>query len=369
MNDESVKKSKSEKKTKRDTPEDITVYIDLGRLTITGYYDLQAMRMALFNNIRDVVRRKIDKIPMGETEKKKLEKKYDKRFVDSKLEMLLDDLFYDKLISESEKKYLTSIFDALKGVKQKEEVFKTLMSKYLEKEEIWHDWLSKIKGVGPVIAANMVKIFGYCEYFDKPSSMIKYSGLHVVFDKPSSPLKYGEYDVVDGRAARRIKGKKLKINPKAKVLQWRAVDSFIKQNTEPYRHIYDERKAEYLARNYTPGVLYEKYGKYVKPGKEGDTPKKAYKHEDTKLTLWHAERMARRIIGKLFFQHYWCIARQLKGFRTDLPFILQKDPLHSHFIPPPHIPERLLPFSPKRAGKDTLIREKKKKDKDDEDEE
>jgi len=362
-----MKKDKKEDKKKGES-EDLTVYIDLGRLTITGYYDLQDMRMALFNNIRDVVRRKIDNIPMGKTEKKKLVKKYDKRFVDAKLGMLIDDLFFDKLISETEKKYLTSIFDALKGVKQKEEVFKTLMTKYLEKEEIWHDWLSKIEGIGPVITANMIKIFGYCEYFDKPSSMIKYSGLDVVLNDPSA-LKSGDYDVVDGKAARRAKGKKMKASPKAKVLAWKVADSFIKQNTEPYRRTYDEMKAEYLARDYTPGILYEKYGKDVRPVKKGEVPKKAYKLEDTKLVLGHAENMARRYIGKLFFQHYWCIGRQLKGFRTDLPYILMKDPIHSHFIPPPHIPKRLLPFNPKRAGKDTLIREKKKKDEDDDEEE
>lgn len=326
--------------------EDITVYIDLGRLTITGYYDLQEMRMSLFNNIRDVVRRKIDKIPMGETEKKKLVKKYEKRFVDSKLGLLIDDLFFDKLISETEKKYLSSIFDALKGVRQKEETFKTLMTKYLEAEVIWHDWLSHIKGIGPVIASNMIKIFDYCQYFNMPSSVVKYSGL----------------DVVDGKAVRRAKGKKAKYNPKAKVLAWKIADSFIKQNTDPYRHLYDEKKAEYLDRDYEPGILYSKYGKNVRPGK------KSYKPEDTKLVLGHAESMARRVIMKLFLQHYWCIARQLKGFKTEMPYIFKKDPVHSHFINPPCIPMKLMPFNPERAGKETLIREKRKKDDDEEEE-
>ena len=71
-------------------------------------------------------------------------------------------------------------------------------------------FLKNIRGIGPVLAGGLVTLFDINKA-DRPSGFWHYAGLHVV----------------NGKAPKRKRGKKLDYNPKAKVLCWKLGRSFL----------------------------------------------------------------------------------------------------------------------------------------------
>ena len=49
------------------------IIIELGRIATEGYYDYQEIRITQNNRIRDIIRRKLEGIPMDKPEEKKEE--------------------------------------------------------------------------------------------------------------------------------------------------------------------------------------------------------------------------------------------------------------------------------------------------------
>lgn len=185
-----------------------------------------------------------------------------------------------------------------------EEKYKKWVEEQVIYEPIWTEWLSKVKGIGKLLAANLLYYYGYCEEFDTVSKLWAYSG----------------WQVVDGHAPKRKHGEQMNWNIKAKTLGFKIGDSFIKQRSI-YRKIYDEAKTEYMKRE----DLREE-SKCTKCAGTGKT-----KGEDCKnckgrgFTIMHMHRMAMRKMIKIFLEHYWVTARKLKGLPISDPYIIGKD--------------------------------------------
>lgn len=270
---------------------------ELGKLSVEGYYDYQSIRIAQKNRIRDLVRRKIEGIPLDKPEEKKEDKKFDDKFKDENIAKFLIDLVKDKKITEIEKNYIEKLFQVSNETAQTENRYKKLMDQYLSEESLWNEWLSKIKGISSVLGANLIKNFGYCETYQYVSSLWRHCGMDP-----------------DG-AKGRVKGEKIHYNPKLKTLIWKVGDSFVKQRTEPYRTIYDNEKDRQLA---------------LVTNDAPNAPK----------SRLHADLRARRKMCKIFLQHYYLVARKLKGLPVTKPYPHDRMG-HKHFIPP-----RDSPFKP-----------------------
>ena len=282
------------------------IIFELGQIAVGGYYDYQDIRIAQMNRIRDVVRRKIIGLAPNETEKKKEEKSFDKLFIDKNVINFLDELKTQKKLTEEEYSYITKLLKIVNETKKTEANYKKLMEIYITSEPIWYLWLQRIKGISAVLASNLIKNFGYTERFRYVSSMWRYCGL-------------------DPQGAKgREKKVKLTYNPKMKTLMWKISDSFVKQRTQPYRTLYDETK-------HIESVLMEKYGKDVEI-KLGDNLKTTCK---SKL---HVEFRARRKAVKLFLQHYYVVARTIKGLPLTKPYVEEKLG-HTHIIEAPYLEE------------------------------
>jgi len=357
--------------------EGVDIILDLGKATVPAYYDLQNLRISSSHRVRDIVRRKIMGIPMSTPERKKETKTFDEKFKDKNIVGYLDDMFKKGQITDNERRYLFDMINVVNGLKKQENSYKKLMEQYLMKEEIWHAWLKNVRGIGEVIAANLVNKFGYCEVivWDKKENVMYAretgdekklaKGLQLVMEDGKRYKQTGFFSVnhlnsycgmdvtKDGVATRAMKGVKSHFDRDAKQICFKISESFKKQRSQPYRDIYDVAKAGYLDRVYEPGVLYEKYGK----GYKSETTKQ-YKREDTKLILGHAGRMALRKTAKIFLQHYWTVSRQLKGLSTEPPFIIKNDMKHTHYISPPNIPESLQPFDCYKEGHGSTLRGK-----------
>ncbi len=268
---------------------------EIGRVIVGGYYDYQELRKANMNRIRDIIRRRNEGIPADKPEDKKpdSEKSYGSKYNDKNIGKLLRQMVAEGKLTEAEREYIEKAYDAFMKAKQLEAIYKRLMDSYLRKEPIWWEWLRHIKGISTVLGASLIKHFGYCEKFPRISSLWRYCGLHVV----------------DGKAPRRERGKKIDFNPKMRTLAWKIGDSFIKQRTMPYRMIYDQEKARQL--------------RLIENG--------APNAPQNRL---HADLRARRKMVKIFLAHYWLVGRRLKGLPLTKPYAHDKLG-HNHFIEPP----------------------------------
>jgi len=264
----------------------------VGRIVAGGFYDHQDVRQAEMNRIRDVIRKKNEGIDLSQPEPKKDKKKFSKEYADEKLVPLLARMLKEGKITPEEHKYISDTLRVLVEARKQEEKYKRLMLRYAQTEPIYTEYLSKIKGIGPVLGSQLIYYVGYGERYEHVSSLWKHWGLHVV----------------NGKAPKRQKGTKVDWNPKLRTLAWKIADQFIKQRTPLYRDIYDKEKERQLR-------LMEN------------------KAENAPESRGHAENRARRKMVKIFLQHYWVTARKMAGLPVTEPYAIAKLK-HPHYIEP-----------------------------------
>jgi hypothetical protein len=193
---------------------------------------------------------------------------------------------------EDNKEYIKSLESAKALLTRK-------LTKELKRTPIYDAFLSKIKGIGPALAAGLIAEIDDISRFENASNLNAYFGLHLKGNK----------------AVRREKGKVANWNSTGRMLICELVpDQFIKQRTPVYRGIYEDEKARSLQ-------LMEEDAKKSK--------------EDRRVqSKLHAERRARRKVGKIFLHHLWKAWRELEGLPTPQPWVLALGG-HSKEIKPP----------------------------------
>ncbi len=271
----------------------------IGRIIANAYYDFQNTRISAMNQIRDVIRKTSEGIEFNEVEEKKEKKDYKKKYTDNELLSKWNQLLIDGEITQKSYDYLLECWKMVKETKNLEGKYKRAMLKFVKDVPIYKEWLSKIRGIGPVLSANLIKEFGDCSQYGTVSKLWAYTGNHVV----------------DGIAPKREKGKRLSYSPRLRTLTWKLSDSLLKQNKGFYRKIYDDEKKKQLRKTYELGYLHEKYPQKRKSGKD------IYPESATTLILGHAHNRALRKMRKIFLAHYWHVARELAGLKTEQTYV------------------------------------------------
>lgn len=231
-----------------------------------------------------------------------------------------------------EKEPLDNIFE---GLEKFEKNLQSVLQDYVS-DKPQMEYLSRIRGIGTILSANLIAIYGDMSKFDTISRLWSYSG----------------FGIHDGVADRRKKGEKIHYNPFAKTLGWKLMQSWIKQSADKsfYRKYYDQVKAKYMERegyffNATASpkgadgkVIEVPEGKKPKGEwqiRDGWKPKEGQKEPMTKL---HIERMTQRKVIKLFLSHLWISIRKIYKLPITDPYIMGKAEegghIHSHIIPP-----------------------------------
>lgn len=188
------------------------------------------------------------------------------------------------------------LVDGLETVK--EQLLKDIR-KELKNYKIYTEFLEKIKGIGPALAAGLIAEVGDISRFENVSDLNAYFGVHVQ----------------NGKCVRREKGKVANWNSNGRTLVCELIpDQFIKGRSPVYRGIYDDEKA-----------------KCMKMVEEDAEKSKDERRVQSKL---HAERRARRKAGKIFLSHFWKAWREIEGLPTPQPYALGIGG-HSHEILPP----------------------------------
>jgi len=150
----------------------------------------------------------------------------------------------------------------------------------VKNEELWKQYLSKINGIGPILAAGLIGYIEDIERFETVSKLWAYAGLHVV----------------GGKAPRRRRGQKINWNPKLRVLCWKIGESFVKmRGGGGYRDLYEKHREQYETR------------------------------EDLKKEpKGRRYAMAKRKTVKLFLSHLWEVWRRLEGLPIRRTYVEEK---------------------------------------------
>lgn len=299
--------------------EQINLKAELGRMIAGSFYDHQEVRITEFNRVRDIIRRRMENIPMvGSVEEKKEDSKKSKnKFIDKKIPEYLEQLNKEGKISKDEKFYIERILEVQKNAEKFENEYKKLMGEFVENEILYKEFLGKIKGISAILSANMLKEFGYCEQAPYISSLWKYVGMHVE----------------EGEAPTRKKGEKLSFNSKLRTLCYKISDSFVKQRTPFYRDIYDKEKERQVGMmNEVLNNLSKEQEKELKKIKKRKEKRDFFNQFNPKapVSLLNAEMRARRKMVKIFLAHYWQASKELSQgvrenqYRVAKPYVEEK---------------------------------------------
>jgi len=250
------------------------------------YYKWQSARKDFFDAVRNLVYRIENNIPPHQpVPKQEIDKKgeYTDQVLFKKLEKIKEKA------NEHDQKYIERLIKVGTHLKKLESETRNICLDFVEKTDIWEHFLKDIKGIGPILAAGIIR------YFDPTktkhaSSFWKFAGLHVE----------------NGKSPRREKGTKTGFNPRARTLCWVIADTFIKTKS-PYSEIYRKEVERQLKKEYPKGYLHKLYPKI-------------YKESDTKLKEPHARARARRYMVKMFLKDLWIKWRELLGLPVDEPY-------------------------------------------------
>lgn len=252
----------------------------LGRITVMAYYDHQHIRLQSMNRIRDIIWRKDKGIPFDAKIDKSERKKTYGKYKDAEIPLTLDRLMKEGKITLEEKAYIARIFDLAKAQKIIETSFKPEMTKYIQNEKIYSQFLVYIRGIGPVLGSNLVRYLGYCEKSNTVSELWAYCGLHTK----------------EGHAVKLEKKVALTFNPKLRALCWNIGASFMRKRTPFFRQEYERIKAKELART----------------------------DENKPKNPMQAELRARRYMVKKFLSFYWECSRELVELPTRRLYVDEK---------------------------------------------
>lgn len=263
------------------------IRMEIGRVVTESFYDTQQNRISSMNRLRDILWKRNEGLDLR-AKISKDEIKITKEYNDENIVNLLKKMVIENKLSPSEMEYITNVTEIFRRETDSEKFLKKNMEAFVLNEEIWKEFLSKVKGIGIIHTANLLKFFGYCETFDNIGKVWAYAGMAVV----------------DGKAPKLTKGEDVKYSPACKTLCWKISDSFIKHRTPFYRDIYDKTKeAEKLRTD-----------------------------ENKPKNLLHADLRARRKAVKMFLSHYWACCRELRGLSVRSPWVIEYGG-HQTFIP------------------------------------
>lgn len=119
--------------------------------------------------------------------------------------------------------------DKLKIFSETETLLQKKIMEELDGHPIWENFLSQIKGVGPVIASSLIGEIGDINKFEKTSNLWAFAGKAVK----------------DGKAIRRKRGEKSNFNRYLSLCLWKFGSSILKVGTKvgsPYLDLYKKRK-------------------------------------------------------------------------------------------------------------------------------
>ncbi len=199
-------------------------------------------------------------------------------------------------------------------------------------------WFTRVKGVGN---ENIAKVVG----------LIDIEKAHTV----SSLWKFAGWDVQDGAAPKRRKGKKLTYNSQLRVMTWRLGVSLLRakglfyhyylKEKDKYHHKYINKGFKIIATptgRFCPQCQREVKAKAAKYCPDCGAPLRQKQEPEGVIFEGHLHKMALRKMIKLFLSLLWVVWRQAQGLSTRVPYPAEYLG-HDHMIEPEEMCDELEP--------------------------
>lgn len=231
------------------------------------------------------------------------------------------------------------LIDIYKRARDQENAIADMIREELNKLSIpiYTQWLSKIKGIGEVLAAQFIALVGDVGRFEHTSDLYSYAG-------------YGLYD---GQIQMKRRGTRIPTGSlKLKAVVHKIVMQMLMNKDPFYRAAYDyfraveERKnkprtvsiddavGEYLAIDIPELNL--KAGTIIKKRIAARLKGAGYDRVEVILSKAHIHMRALRKVKKLFLAHYFEVVRRMEGLPVDVPYSIARN--FDAYIPPPYLP-------------------------------
>ena len=200
-----------------------------------------------------------------------------------------------------------------------------IIVKQLNNHALYTQYLSKIYGIGPLLAAGLIAYIDDIEKFEHVSSLWQYSGygMNRFCPKCKKPT-YVNVKYSTGKVAKKLQPKKFcdicghdtvpilqkrtigyqsNWNDRLKVLAWKASTSFVKQPAakSKYRKLYDKIKKDEKRKHPTKKIIGGK----------------------TMFNDGHIYNRALRKIAKIFLAHVWQTWRRQQRLEATEPYAKQ----------------------------------------------
>jgi hypothetical protein len=326
MNETESKPKDMKKKEKKIKDFDKRSFVmGAGIMGIRFRQEMQDIRKTTMNRYRDIIRRKVEGIPYDKPEQKKTDEQHQKimdKYSDEKLKKYEKELRDSGKLTKDELTKIDTVKDLLKDIIRLEKNAEVLLVKpYSNRTEIYQRYYKYIKGVGPILTAELIHDGG-----DPAGYYIEENGQ--LAEKCPHPASLRRYCMMDPDGARgRVKGQKSTGNIRAKTLWWKIATQMIMAKNSTFKDLYEGRKAFEIKRMENEEVFAAK-------------------------TKMHVEQRARRYAIQKFINWHWVITRQLAGYPTNKGWIFDigemgadgKRIKHdaSKYLKPPYIPSILL---------------------------
>ena len=211
----------------------------------------------------------------------------------------------------------------LENAESFEKDLEKMIRNQLKNHAIYTQYLAKIQGIGPLIAAGLIAYIDDIKKFDHVSSLWQYCGygMNRYCQNCKMPM-YIEIEYETGKVAKKLAsyencwkcdsptitiiqkktaGYQSNWNDKLKQLAWKATKSFVMQpaTKSGYRKLYDKIKSEER----------KKHPKQVKNGNRKN------------FTDGHINNRAMRKISKIFLAHLWQTWRRQLKLPEEEPYV------------------------------------------------
>ncbi len=199
-------------------------------------------------------------------------------------------------------------------------------------------WFTRVKGVGN---ENIAKVVG----------LIDIEKAHTV----SGLWKFAGWDVQNGAAPKRKKGKKLSYNSQLRVMTWRLGVSLLRakglfyhyylKEKDKYHHKYINKGFKIIATptgRFCPQCEREVKAKAAKYCPDCGAPLRQKQEPEGVIFEGHLHKMALRKMIKLFLSLLWVVWREAQGLSTRVPYPAQYLG-HDHMIEPEEMCDELEP--------------------------
>jgi len=230
----------------------------------------------------------------------------------------------DKRILDFKIPLTSRVKDISDQVRALEDTLKSTLEDSLENYPIWTEYLSKIKGIGPLLASSLIAEIGDIKRFDTVSKLWSYFGLNVGYvrmecakghklmaarAKEKCPVLVEKNKTCGAEIAnlgyvheamRRRDGWRVLYNTRAKTLAWKVGNQLLTNKNEFFKQLYDTRKQAELNKGLSDG---------------------------------HAHSRALRRMIKIFLCLLWVKWRKLEKLPVTKPYV-EKVLNHKHIIQP-----------------------------------